>query len=84
MPPRGGKTTLSWSTNDATSLFIDNGMDVPVPTNRNEWLHCTQHARAIKKQCESVGSPCTVVQDEKAARPDMRAFLMKYLNLASS
>lgn len=75
---------LGWISKDDAPLFIDNGMDVPVPTNRNEWLHCTQHARAIKKQCESVGSPCIVVQDEKAARPDMRAFLMKYLNLVSS
>lgn len=75
---------LSWITKDDAPLLIDNGMDVPAPTNRNEWLHCTQHARAIKKQCESMGSPCIVVQDEKAARPDMRAFLMKHLNLVSS
>lgn len=68
----------------AAPLLIDNAMDVPVPTNRNEWLHCTQHARTIKKKCESVGSPCIVVKDEKNARPDARAFLMKFLNLVSS
>lgn len=75
---------LGWITKDDAPLLIDNGTDVPAPRNRNEWLHCTQHARAVKKQCESMGSSCVVVQDEKNARPDVRAFLMKYLHLTSS
>ena len=70
---------LGWITRDDAPLFIDNAQDVPAPTNRGEWLHCTQHARTVKKQCETAGVPCVVVQDEKDARPDMRAFLLKHL-----
>jgi acetyl esterase/lipase len=75
---------LAWISKDDVPLFIDNPQDVPAPTNRGEWLHCTQHARAVKKQCVSVGLECTVVQDEKGTRPDVRKFLQTHLGTASA
>ena len=74
---------LKWITKDDAPLFIDNPQDVPAPTNRGEWLHCTQHARTVKKQCATCGIECTVVQDEKGARPEMRTFLLQHLGVVT-
>jgi hypothetical protein len=70
---------LAWLSKDDAPLFIDNNQDVPKPTNRGEWLHCTQHARAVKKQCQTVGVECIVVQDEKETKPVITDFLRKHL-----
>jgi hypothetical protein len=70
---------LAWLSKDDAPLFIDNNQDVPAPTNRGEWLHCTQHARTVKKQCQTVGIECVVVQDEKDTKPQLVDFLRKHL-----
>lgn len=70
---------LAWLSKDDVPLFIDNNQDVPAPTNRGEWLHCTQHARTVKKQCQAVGLECVLVQDEKETKPQLVDFLRKHL-----
>ena len=70
---------LAWLSKDDVPLFIDNNQDVPAPTNRGEWLHCTQHARTVKKQCQTVGIECVLVQDEKETKPLLVDFLRKHL-----
>jgi acetyl esterase len=72
---------LRWLSKDDGALFIDNGQDVFPPKTRGEWLHCTAHARAVKKQCEACGVECLVVQDEKTKKHDACDFLAKHLGL---
>ena len=70
---------LAWLSKEDAPLFIDNSQDVPKPTNRNEWLHCTQHARTVKRQCRAVGVECVLLQDETATKPSLTDFLRKHL-----
>ncbi|MCX6855614.1 MAG: alpha/beta hydrolase [Verrucomicrobia bacterium] len=69
---------LSWISKNDAPLFLDSPIDVPALTTREEWLHSTKHARAIKTSCSNVAVPCTLVQDESTP-PDLTAFFVKHL-----
>lgn len=73
---------LGWITKDDAPIYMDSSQDVPKPTNRGEWLHTTQHARTVKKQLQSCGIECVLVQDEKEAKPKAGDFLLKHLQAA--
>ena len=70
---------LAWISKDDAPVFIDNTQDVSMPTNRNEWLHCTQHARTVKKAFQAAGVECVLVQDEKEVKPKVGDFLRSHL-----
>jgi len=70
---------LGWISKDDAPIFIDNALDVPKPSNRNEWLHSTQHVRTVKKELQAVGVECVLVEDEKETKPQVVDFLRKHL-----
>ena len=73
---------LAWISKDDAPVFMDSNLDVPKPTDRNEWVHSTQHARAVKKALLAAGVECVLVQDEKKdAKPDVTAFLRGHLGM---
>ena len=73
---------LAWISKDDAPIFMDSSQDVAKPSNRGEWLHTTQHARTVKKQLTECGVECVLVQDEKASKPKVSAFLLKHLQAA--
>jgi acetyl esterase len=60
---------LGWISKDDAPIFMDSKQDVPKPTNRGEWLHCTTHARTVKKALQAVGVEAIVLQDQPADAP---------------
>lgn len=71
---------LSWISKDDAPIFMDSPMDVAKPSNRGEWLHCTMHARAVKKALDAVGVEGVVAQDIKdGEKPNAAAWLLKHL-----
>ncbi len=74
---------LAWINAGDGPIFMDSKQDVPKPTTRGEWLHCTAHARTVKKQCQSAGVDCVLVQDDKTA-PPITTFLLSHLGVKAA
>jgi acetyl esterase len=71
---------LAWISKDDAPIFMDSKQDVPQPTNRGEWLHCTTHARTVKKALDAVGVEAVVLQDlKRKEQPAAATWLMKHL-----
>ena len=60
---------LGWISKDDAPIYMDSKQDVPKPTNRGEWLHCTTHARTVKKTLQDAGVEAIVLQDQTSSQP---------------
>jgi hypothetical protein len=69
---------LGWISAGDAPVFMDSKQDVPKPTTRGEWLHCTTHARTVKKAMQAAGVEAVVLQDE-TGRPEAGRWLLSKL-----
>lgn len=74
---------LAWISKDDAPVCISNPLDVKEPSSRNEWLHCTRHAREVKKQYDAMGVECVLVQDEKDPKTQFGDFIRRHLKAAN-
>lgn len=73
---------LAWISKDDGPIYCTvSKEDGPIQT-RGQWLHSPKHAEAIRRQCESVGIPCTVSSD--SGRASTLTFLLKNLGVAEA
>lgn len=70
---------LGWITPGDPPLLLNNPQVVDAPSNRGEWLHCIQHARAIAQECAADGVSCIVLQDQTGEKTSAAAFLLRHL-----
>ncbi len=70
---------LSWISKDDPPVMLNNNQVVDAPTNRGEWLHCIQHARAIQKACAAEGTACVLLQDQPEPKTNAAEFLTQHL-----